>query len=164
VAGDSRRYPRHPLVGVGAILLSDDLSRVLLVRRGVAPALGQWTFPGGLVEAGESLMAACRREVEEETGLRASLREPARVVERVVRDAAGRPEYHYVIVDYWGTVGGGRPTARSDAAEVRWVPVVEVGQLDTTRGVRRALRRALQLARGQAPDLELFETPREPNR
>lgn len=40
--------------------------RLLLLR-----AYKNWDFPKGLVEPGENELAACKREVEEETGLRA---------------------------------------------------------------------------------------------
>ena len=45
-----REYPDAPRVGVGAIVLHE--GRVLLVRRGQAPALGLWSVPGGLVDVG----------------------------------------------------------------------------------------------------------------
>ncbi|HEX5816079.1 MAG TPA: NUDIX domain-containing protein, partial [Methylomirabilota bacterium] len=62
----TREYPAAPRVGVGAVVLHE--GRVLLVRRGRAPALGLWSVPGGLVELGETTVDAARREVEEETG------------------------------------------------------------------------------------------------
>lgn len=62
-----REYPAAPLVGIGAVVV--DGGRVLLVQRGRPPALGRWSLPGGLVDVGEPLEAAVRREVAEECGL-----------------------------------------------------------------------------------------------
>ena len=50
---EDRRYPRHPLVGVGALIFDRD--RILLVERGGEPLKGWWSIPGGLVEPGELL-------------------------------------------------------------------------------------------------------------
>ncbi len=66
-----RHYPDQPLVGVGAVVFRGD--EVLLVRRGQEPALGSWSLPGGLVELGETLSAAIKRELAEETGLTVTL-------------------------------------------------------------------------------------------
>lgn len=56
------------VLAVGAIVAHPD-GRVLLVRRGRAPSLGEWTLPGGKVESGETVERAIEREVLEETGL-----------------------------------------------------------------------------------------------
>jgi 8-oxo-dGTP diphosphatase len=151
-----RRYPDRPLVGVGAVLLSPGLDRVLLVQRGAPPARGKWSFPGGLVDAGEGLRRACQRELREETGLEAELQDLAVVVERIIPDERGEVEYHYVIVDFWD-ISAGEPEASSDASAVRWVPVDEVSRLETTRGVPEAIQRALALARGEATGSPLLE-------
>jgi 8-oxo-dGTP pyrophosphatase MutT (NUDIX family) len=65
---DLRRLVGHsPLLMVGAaVLIVDDLGRVLLLERSDN---GCWGPPGGALEPGESVEAAARREVREETGL-----------------------------------------------------------------------------------------------
>ena len=150
---DDRRYPRRPLCGVGAILFSPDLGEVLLVERGAPPAVGSWSFPGGLIDGGERARDACAREVTEETGLRAfTLEGLALVAERILEDAAGRAEYHYLILDFWGrATERDAPSPGSDARAARWVRVEEVAALHTTRGVPLAIERALALARGETP-------------
>lgn len=154
---EDRRYPRRPLCGVGAVLLSPELREVLLVERGAPPSLGAWTFPGGLIEGGEGAREACAREVREETGLRAfTLEGLVLVAERILPDDAGRAEYHYLILDFWGRAERVLPEASSDARAARWVPVEEVASLRTTRGVPLALERALALARGEPPPGSAF--------
>ncbi len=92
-----REYPDVPLVGVGALVITD--SRVLLVRRGCPPGLGKWSIPGGLVDVGESLQEAVLRELEEEAGIRGCCPKLFAVSEVIVRDSRG-VRWHYVIMDY----------------------------------------------------------------
>lgn len=147
-----RRFPHRPLVGVGAIVLSSDLERVLLIRRGRPPAEGSWTFPGGLVEAGETLRQACARELREETGLEVELRDLAVIAERIVRDEAGRPEYHYLVLDFWAVAQEmPAPVAATDAGAAEWVAVADVAARAPSAGIPEALHRALRLARGELP-------------
>lgn len=53
---------------VGAVVFNDE-GRVLLCRRAGSQGPLNWQFPQGGVDAGEELEAACRRELEEETGV-----------------------------------------------------------------------------------------------
>lgn len=63
-------YPR-PSVAADIVIFTrkEDTVRVLLVRRGGHPCLGQWALPGGFVEPGETVGHAAARELEEETGI-----------------------------------------------------------------------------------------------
>src|ERR1022692_2442738 len=113
-----REYPESPLVGVGAVIVQDQ--RVLLIRRGQAPLLGEWSLPGGVLECGETLREAVVREAREETGLVVETDEMLGVYERVIRGDDGRVRYHYVLIDFLCRPVGGDLKAGSDAADVRW--------------------------------------------
>jgi 8-oxo-dGTP diphosphatase len=117
-----REFPAAPLVGVGAVIVSE--GRVLLVKRGTEPARGRWSIPGGLIELGESLSEAIVREVREETGLDVEPVELIEILDRIHREG-DRVRYHYVIADYLCRVVGGTLHAASDADAVRWVERAE---------------------------------------
>jgi 8-oxo-dGTP diphosphatase len=140
----SRRYPPHPLLGVGAIIFDRDT--VLLVERAGEPLKGWWSIPGGLVETGESLEAAVHREVLEETGLVIEILSRFDLFERVMRDAEGRAEYHYVLVDYICRVTGGSPQPADDVSRLEWVPCARLAEYPITPGTAAAVERAYQTA------------------
>src|SRR5277367_645022 len=114
----NREYPSTPFVGVGAVIVQDN--RVLLIRRGQPPLLGEWSLPGGVLECGETLREAAAREAREETGLVVETGEMLGVYERSVPGDEGRVRYHYVQVEFLCRAIGGDLKAGSDAAEVRW--------------------------------------------
>jgi len=114
-----REYPDRPIVGVGAVIVMG--RQVLLVRRGTPPLQGQWSLPGGAVELGETLRAAAEREAREETGLVVKAEEILEVFDRIIPGEAGRPRYHYVLVDFLCHVErGANPRAGGDVTEVAW--------------------------------------------
>jgi 8-oxo-dGTP diphosphatase len=141
-----RRYPEHPIVAVGVLLF--DGERVLLVKRARPPQPGKWTVPGGGVDVGETLEAAALRELREETGLSCTLGPVVEVLDRVVRDGDGRVEFHYVILDFLGTMPAGELRCASDAAEARWVTLDELRALPTTDGLEPVIRRAVAMRDG----------------
>ena len=117
-----REFPLVPLMGVGAVVIHE--GRVLLVRRGHEPLIGQWSLPGGLLELGESLTEGVVREVREETSLTVEPVELIELLDRIHRDG-NRIQYHYVIADYLCRVVGGTLKAASDADDARWVEPAE---------------------------------------
>ena len=116
-----------------------DGEHVLLVERGKPPLEGFWSLPGGLVEAGERLEDAVAREVFEETGLRVSAESMATVFERIMPDAEGRPEYHYVLVDFYCKVLGGDLRAGDDSRRAEWFTLSALAQLPMTEGTREVI-------------------------
>ena len=127
---------------MGAIILKRNC--VLLVKRAKSPLKGYWSLPGGALEIGEQLQEGIRREVLEETGL---VVEPLRVVtifERIMRDRKGKPEYHYVLIDYLCRVTGGALQAADDVSRVVWVPRQALDRYRITGGTLPVIEKAFR--------------------
>jgi len=140
----SNRYlpPARPHLSVDVVILSlrEKHLQVLLIRRGHPPFKGKWAIPGGFVNADESLDAAARRELEEETDVREVYLEQLYTFGEPRRDPRGR----VVTVAYFALVPDD-VTARAgdDAAEVGWFSVVQLPPLafDHDDILRYALQR-----------------------
>jgi ADP-ribose pyrophosphatase YjhB (NUDIX family) len=114
----------------------------LLVERGKEPLKGYWSIPGGIVETGEKLVEGIRREVAEETGLDVDPYSLFEIFERVIPDAEGKPEYHYVLIDYLCRPLGGEAAAASDASRVAWVREQDLREYRLTDGTLGVIERA----------------------
>ncbi len=136
-------YPDHPVVGVGTVVFEGD--KVLLARRGQEPGLGEWSLPGGAVEVGEGLIEALERELWEELSITIQVGGLIDVLDRIFRDARGRVQYHYVLVDYWGWLRSGRPRPGSDITGMKWVPVGEIETTVMGGALREILLKAVKM-------------------
>ena len=134
-----REFPEVPLIGVGAIIIEGD--RVVLVKRAHPPLQAEWSIPGGALEIGELVREAAAREAREETGLTVEPGELLGVYDRVLRDAAQRVQYHYVLIDFLCRRIAGDLVAASDATEVGWFKQEELPALklaeDTVDVIRK---------------------------
>ena len=122
-------------MGVGAVITEN--SRVLLVKRGHAPLLGEWSIPGGLLETGETLRQGAEREALEETGLVVKATELLGVFERMVPDDEKRTRYHYILIDFLCQIVSGDMKA-SGADELSHLPLPD----DTAAVIRLALTKS----------------------
>ena len=142
---DDRRYPQRPIIGVGALIFQR--GRILMAQRGKEPLKGWWSLPGGALELGESLDFAVRREVREETGLEIEPLRVFEIFERLMRDASGAPEYHYVLIDYLCRVTGGALCAGDDVCRVEWVKPDALKDLQITEGTLAVIEKAFRKRR-----------------
>ena len=138
------------MVGVGAVVVRGD--RALIVRRAHEPRKGEWSLPGGLLDLGESLADAARREVKEETGLEVELGPVIETFDRVHRDSEGRIRYHFVIVDFVCWSRTGEAVAGSDAEAVEWVTADEIDRFGVNAHAKAVILRALDYSRPKTQD------------
>jgi 8-oxo-dGTP diphosphatase len=141
----SREYPERPMVGVGGVVISD--GRALLIRRGSPPLERQWSIPGGMLEAGETLLDGVRRELAEETGIEVRVLDLIEVFERITLDGEGKAKYHFVVLDYLCERVRGEPRAGSDVTDVAWAAPSELGQYSLTETATRVILKAFEIAR-----------------
>lgn len=130
-----------PLPAVSIALVDGD--RVLLVRRGRAPAKGLYAFPGGRVEDGETLERAVRRELLEETGLAAGAVALVETLD-IEREGSGASfRLHVFTAPYLG----GAVVAGDDADEAAWFNLAEMAALPVIPSVVAVARLLLEPGR-----------------
>jgi 8-oxo-dGTP diphosphatase len=134
----------------------DRRGRVLLVRRGRPPFKGRWALPGGFCEPGETTEAACAREVEEETGIRARIGPVLGVYSDPKRDPRGPT----VSVLYDATPVGGTVRGGDDAADARWFSRKELRGLELAFDHTRIVREQLARRRGASSTPSRRRAPR----
>jgi len=128
----------HPSLAVGAVVFKEQ--RVLLVKRGNAPAKGMWAIPGGRVELGETLKQAAAREILEETGIRIKAGKPVYSFEIIERDKTGNIRFHYYIVDLACECEDGQIKPGDDAIDAQWISEKELNHLQINPETRKLLR------------------------
>ncbi len=94
----------------GVVFLND---KIILLKRNHPPFEGYWVLPGGIVEQGETVKEAVKREVHEEIGIKVEVNEFIDLYDDPDRDERGNISASYICKRKEG-----KPTAREEAYEV----------------------------------------------
>jgi ADP-ribose pyrophosphatase YjhB (NUDIX family) len=116
-------------VGCSAIIFADNREKILLTRR---TDNGRWCLPGGAMEPGESLIEACAREVEEETGLIVKVGRLVGVYStphRIIEYADGNRK-QLVAHSFEAEIIGGELTLSDETTEYGYFTMDEIHNLD----------------------------------
>ena len=134
--------PARPQLAVSATIFRDD--RILLVRRARSPAKGVYTLPGGRVEFGESLHAALRREIDEETGLKIDIVGLAGWREVLPGIASGG---HFVIMSFAARWSANEVVLNEELDDFKWLAPDGLDGLTLTDGLVEVIEAARRLIR-----------------
>jgi len=117
---------QRPLATVGALIVGPS-GRVLLIR--THKWRDRWGVPGGKIEYGETMAAAVRREVREETALEIHDIRWAPVQEAVESSAFHRPA-HFVLLNFVARSASERVRLNDEAQAYAWVEPEEAPTMD----------------------------------
>lgn len=120
-------YPRPAVTADVAVLRLDELPEILLIQRLDPPFKDMWALPGGFMEMDETLEETARRELMEETSIKAGELIRFDTYDKPGRDPRGRT-ITQVFVMIWKE-DMGRPKAGSDAANLSWFGLNELPEL-----------------------------------
>jgi len=137
---DDRTYPARPIIGVGALVWRD--GKILLVKRGKAPAKGEWSLPGGAQELGETVEETARREVREETGCEIGALTFLGAFDSIERDDQGKVLYHFTLVDFETEWVSGEPSPGEAEEEARFISLEELNDLKVWDALADIIRKS----------------------
>ena len=132
----------RPQLAVSAGIFRD--GKILLVRRAREPSKGVYTFPGGRVEFGESLVEAVAREVREETGLVIEVVGIAGFREALPAKTGGHG--HFVILPFAAHWVANEVALNDELDDARWLVPGRLGTLPITLGLEATIAAARSIA------------------
>lgn len=121
------KYPR-PALTVDSIVFSKENNStfVLLIQRGNEPFKDKWALPGGFVNMDELLETACRREMEEETGLKMDKMKQFKAFDAIDRD----PRHRTISVVFSAELSQKQEVkGGDDATHAKWFSLSELPEL-----------------------------------
>ncbi|MEM5812202.1 MAG: NUDIX domain-containing protein [Candidatus Aenigmatarchaeota archaeon] len=127
-----------PIIAVDAIVIKD--GKILLIRRKKHPFSGFWALPGGLVESGETLKEAIKREVHEETGLKAFPEKITGIYDSPKRDPRG----HIISVAFLCKAYGKISPQPEEVIDAGFFTLSEIKKIDIAFDHRKIITEALK--------------------
>lgn len=113
----------------------EENEEVLLVKESKEEVEGTWDFPGGKVEAGESIQAAIERELLEETGRKASSVKLIRVYDGYTRAGIRGLRFHFRV-----NLAEGSPKELSaDVESNKWVSKEALREMVKEKKIRHSI-------------------------
>ena len=114
-------------VDIAVFSIKNDDLKVLLVKRKINPFKDKWALPGGFVKIKESLEAAAKRELQEETGVKDIYLEQLYTFGDPGRDPRGR----VITVSYLALINSEKISlhATTDTSDAQWFSVSKVPNL-----------------------------------
>lgn len=112
-------YYQNPKVAVVIVATKD--GKILLDKRDIPPQRGEWSFPSGYVDIGETVEEAAIRETSEETGLEVRL-------DRLV-GIYSSTERPILLVVFAATVTSGTLETGDESQDVRFFDLDELPAL-----------------------------------
>jgi len=116
----------YPEVTVGAVVFNSE-SKLLLCKS--HKWNNQYVIPGGHIELGESMEAALRREILEETGLDIYAIKLIGIKECIYSDTFYEKK-HFIFIDYVCKTNSTEVTLNEEAEEYVWITMAEIDRYD----------------------------------
>jgi 8-oxo-dGTP diphosphatase len=108
---------KYPKVGIG-VMIQNEQGKILLGLRQGSHGAGEWSFPGGHLDFGETIFNCAQRETKEETRLKIDKFELISVAdERRYIKSDGK---HYLNIGIKGIYQGGEPKIMEADKCLKW--------------------------------------------
>lgn len=139
-----RHYPEQPILATAMCIFCEGL--ILLIKRNKEPGKGKWTLPGGVVELGETVLEALKREIREELGIEAEPLGFLGIFERIKKDIKNQVEFHYVILDYYGIARDRDIRPSDEIADFIWIQPEKIQEfVDDPKAVEAILKASVEM-------------------
>lgn len=139
-----REYPDRPFPSAAVCVVKGD--KILVIKRANPPSQELWSLPGGVINLGETIQDAAKREVREECGIEVEMGRIFNIENLIVRDETGRIHFHYVVSYLVAHYVSGQPRTSSEALDVKWATDQELVDLDMNPVVRENMLKAFEIS------------------